>query len=208
LPQLIQKWESGYDLVLTIRKDDRDLGLLKHVTSNGFYRIINMMSQIRIPEAGADFRLMSHKAVRAFLRFGEVHRFIRGMVAWMGFRVTEVEFQPGRRAAGTSKYTWHRMLYFALDGITSFSIAPLRLIAIFGLVIFCLTLLYTIYALVIWLIHPTTLQTGWTSLLISINFLGGAILFALGIVGEYVGRIYEQSKGRPIYLVKDQEGFD
>lgn len=197
LPTLIQKWEAGFDLVLTIRKDDRNLGLLKRLISQSFYRIINRISRVPIREAGADFRLMSQKALQAFLRFGEVHRFIRGMVAWMGFRVAEVEFQPGSRAAGKSKYSWAKMLYLALDGITSFSIVPLRLIAMFGTILFLLTLVYAIYAIIIWLIHPNALQTGWTSLLISVNFLGGAILLALGIIGEYVGRIYEQSKGLP-----------
>ena len=208
LPALIKKWEDGNDVILTIRKDDRNLGLLKRFTSRGFYRVINCMSRVPIREAGADFRLMSQKSLKAFLRFGEVHRFIRGMVAWMGFRVAEIEFQPGDRAAGKSKYSWAKMLYLALDGITSFSVVPLRLIAILGLIVFCLTLLYAAYAAVVWFIHPSSLQTGWTSLLISLNFLGGTILLALGIIGEYVGRIYEQAKSRPIYLVKEQEGFD
>jgi polyisoprenyl-phosphate glycosyltransferase len=208
LPELIQKWEAGYDVVLTIRKEDRRLGLLKRLTSHGFYRCINGLSRFPIREAAADFRLMSRRSLEAFLRFGEVHRFIRGMVAWMGFRVAEIEFQPEPRAGGKSGYSWAKMLCLALDGITSFTIVPLRLIAISGLIVFLLALLYAVYAVVVWFIHPRSLQAGWTSLLISINFLGGAILLALGVIGEYIGRIYEQSKGRPIYLVKDREGFE
>jgi polyisoprenyl-phosphate glycosyltransferase len=208
LPELIQKWEVGYDVVLTIRKEDRSLGLLKRLTSHGFYRCINGMSRVPIREAAADFRLMSRKSLQAFLRFGEVHRFIRGMIAWMGFRIAEIEFEPEPRASGQSKYSWAKMFCLALDGITSFTIVPLRLIAVFGLLIFVLTLLYAAYAVILWLIHPNSLQTGWTSLLICINFLGGAVLLTLGIIGEYVGRIYEQTKGRPIYLVKERAGLD
>jgi polyisoprenyl-phosphate glycosyltransferase len=208
LPAMVQKWESGFDLVLTIRKDDKEVGLSKGIASRGFYHIINIMSPVHIRESGADFRLMSRKALEAFLRFGEVHRFIRGMVAWMGFRVAELEFRPGLRTAGRSKYSWRRMIRLALDGITSFSIAPLRLIAVVGLVLFVLTLAYAVYALAMWCIHPRSLQIGWTSLLLSVNLLGGAILLALGIIGEYIGRIYEQTKARPIYFIKDQEGFD
>jgi dolichol-phosphate mannosyltransferase len=208
LLQMIRAWESGFDVVLTVRTHSEDLGLLKRITSRGFYRIINLMSPVPIREAGADFRLMSKRALQAFLRFGEVHRFLRGIVAWMGFRVAEIEFRPRQRTGGRSKYSLRKMVYLALDGITSFSVTPLRMIAIFGLAVCLLALVYVAYAVVVWLIHPSRLQVGWTSLLISINLLGGAILLSLGIIGEYIGRIYEQVKGRPIYLVKDEEGFE
>ncbi len=130
LPQLLKKWEDGYDLVITVRQEDKQLGLVKRATSKMFYRILNVMSGVRLHEGSADFRLMSRKAVGAFLRFGEVHRFIRGMVGWMGFSVAEVTFQPDERAGGRTKYSLARMIHFALDGITSFSIVPLRIITL------------------------------------------------------------------------------
>jgi polyisoprenyl-phosphate glycosyltransferase len=208
LPQLLKKWEEGYDLVITVRREDKRLSLVKRVTSRMFYRILNVMSGVPMREGSADFRLMSRKAVGAFLRFGEVHRFIRGMVAWMGFSVAEVAFYPDERAGGRTKYSLARMIRFALDGITSFSIVPLRLITLLGSVICLLTVLYILYVVFIWFHRPDELLAGWTSLIISVNLIGGVILLALGMIGEYIGRIYQQVKERPLYLVREEAGFD
>jgi dolichol-phosphate mannosyltransferase len=207
IPELISKWESGFALVLTIRRESPNVNAFKRLASRGFYRLINFMSPVRIPEAAADYRLMSREVARQFIKFSEVHRFIRGLVAWMGIDAAEIRYFPGERVCGEPKYTWGRMLRFGVDGITSFSIMPLRMIAGVGFAIFALTLLYMIYAVIIWWIHPQSLQIGWTSLLISVNLLGGVILLALGIIGEYVGRIYEQVKNRPIYIIKGEDGF-
>ncbi len=208
IPEMINRWENGFDLVITMREDDQSSSFLKRFTSNLFYRIINTMSNTQIEQASADFRLMSRKAVNAFLQFGEFHRFIRGMVAWMGFSTCTLLYKSEIRKAGKSKYTFKKMINLALDGLTSFSIVPLRISTILGILIFFGALAYAIYAIVIWFTKPETLQIGWTSLMVTINLLCGAILLFIGLIGEYVGRIYEQVKMRPIYLIDEAEGFD
>ena len=208
IPGMLAQWGKGFDLVLTVREDNRRSGFLKRLSSGVFYRIMNTMSTTPIKPSSADFRLMSRKAVNAFLQFGEFHRFIRGMVSWMGFRTCELKYKPEARHAGTSKYTLRKMLNLALDGLTSFSVVPLRISTILGIIIFLGTVLYAIYAIIIWFIKPHTLQLGWTSLLVTLNLLGGAILLFIGLIGEYVGRIYEQVKMRPMYLIDEMEGFE
>lgn len=208
IPEMITRWEDNFDIVLMIREDDRSLGFLKRLTSGYFYRIINSISSTPIKPSTADFRLMSRKAVDAFLRFGEFHRFIRGMVSWMGFKTCELQYKPEDRQAGISKYTMKKMVNLALDGLTSFSIVPLRISIILGILIFFGTLAYALYAIIIWFIKPQSLQAGWTSLLVTVNLLGGTILLFIGLIGEYIGRIYEQVKMRPIYLIDEMDGFE
>ncbi len=207
LPEMVKQWEEGFEVVQAIRREDPRTGIFKRLTSGAFYRIINRLSATPVRPNSADFRLLSRNALRAFLRFREVHRFIRGMVSWMGFRTCEVSYLPEERHAGKSKYTLRKMLNFALDGLTSFSIIPLRISAVLGIIIFFGALFYALYAVVVWFIHPQNLQVGWTSILVTLNLLGGTILLFLGIVGEYIGRIYEQVKMRPLYFIGDAEGF-
>ncbi|MEW6003373.1 MAG: glycosyltransferase family 2 protein [Nitrospirota bacterium] len=208
IPEMITQWEAGFDLVLTVREDDDTIGLTKKFTSTWFYRLINALSNIPIKPSAVDFRLMSRKAVNGFLRFGEMHRFIRGMVSWMGYRTCELSYKPQSRPSGRSKYTPKKMINFAIDGLTSFSIIPLRVSTILGFLIFLGALSYALYAIIVWFIKPQSLQVGWTSLLVTINLLGGAILLFIGIIGEYIGRIYEQVKMRPLYLIDEMDGFD
>ncbi len=208
LPELIRKWETGYDIVLTIRQNDPDLGIIKRLTSRWFYKVINLLSEVNIKESATDFRLMSRKSLDAFLQLKEVHQFVRGMISWMGFKTCEVEFKPNRRHTGKSKYTFMKMLNFAFDGITSFSIVPLRISAFVGMGICGLSFIYSSYATLLWFFKPEVVQIGWTSLLVSIHFLGGIILIFLGLIGEYIGKIYEQVKQRPVYMVKDNQGFE
>lgn len=208
IPKMLAEWEKGSDLVLTIREKDGSAGFLKKLASGLFYRLMNTLSSTPIKPASADFRLMSRKAVNAFLQFGEYHRFVRGMVSWMGFRTSEIAYEPDPRFAGTSKYTFRKMLALAFDGITSFSVVPLRISTMLGIIIFFGTMLYAIYATIVWFLKPHTLQIGWTSLLVTLNLLGGAILLFIGLIGEYVGRIYEQVKMRPIFLIDSMEGFE
>jgi len=208
LPDMIVQWENGHDLVITMREDDPTSGFLKRFTSDYFYRIINTISNTPIQPSAADFRLMSRKALNAFLKFSETHRFVRGMVSWMGFKSCELRYKPEKRQAGKSKYTLKKMVNFALDGLTSFSIVPLRISTFLGILIFFGTLAYALYAIIIWFIKPHSLQVGWTSLLVTINLLGGTILLFIGLLGEYIGRIYEQVKMRPIYLIDKMDGFE
>jgi dolichol-phosphate mannosyltransferase len=203
IPELLEKWKQGFDVVLTIREEDPDLGWFKQFTSRMFYRLMRLFSDTKIRFAAADYRLMSRKAVDGLLQLRETHRFLRGLVQWLGFPSAEVRFKPARRKAGISKYNLRRMLNFAADGIVSFSRLPLRLAIFFGLLAVACGFASAVWGCVGLVGPAVALGTGFWLLLASVNLLGGCILCTLGIVGEYVGRIYEQVKGRPIYLVKD-----
>ncbi|HZU35469.1 MAG TPA: glycosyltransferase family 2 protein [Gemmataceae bacterium] len=203
IPQLLASWEEGYEVVLTIRADDPRAGWFKRLTSKAFYRLINWLSDTEIRFAAADFRLLSRRAVDSLLELRERHRFLRGMVQWLGFPTTEVPYQPAMRGAGVSKYTVRRMLNFATDALLSFSRLPLRLGLGLGLLTVGLSLLY-LGAATVRAIFRGTHGFGAVAVLASFYLLGGAILCVLGIIGEYVGRIYEQVKGRPLYIIKEQ----
>jgi len=202
IPTLLDKWKQGHDVVLTIREEDKRLGLGKRFTSKLFYRVIRLLSETDIRPAGSDFRLLSRKALDAFKQMRERHRFLRGMVQWLGLPTAEVPFTPNARKAGQSKYTFRRMLRLASDGIVSFSLAPLRLATYVGVLAILFSVLFTGLLVVGSVWTPDSLAGGWKWVLISLHLLGGFILVALGIVGEYVGRIYEQVKERPIYVLK------
>ncbi len=203
LPALLQKWEQGAEVVLTIRAEDRRLGFCKRFTSKFFYRVMRLLSTTDIRMAAADYRLMSRKAVNALLQLREAHRFLRGMVQWLGFPTAEVSFRPGGRKAGVSKYGLRRMLNLAGDGILSFSRVPLRIATFLGLTAVSFGLLYSAFLAGRWLLSPAPADAGLGVLLATTQLLGGCILCAVGLVGEYVGRIYEQVKGRPLYVLKE-----
>ncbi|HLO58370.1 MAG TPA: glycosyltransferase family 2 protein [Bacteroidales bacterium] len=202
IPELLKQHESGFDIVNTRRIDGKETGAFKKVTSKYFYRIINRIAQVNIPEGSSDFRLMSRKALDAFLQFGERDRFTRGLVSWMGFRQTVFPYECPPRFAGKSKYTLRRMLHFAADGITSFSSRPLRIASYMGIIVFLAGLAYAVYA-IIQHINGKTIQ-GWTSLLVTVLLLGGIQLLSIGIIGEYLARIFNESKSRPLYFIKEQ----
>jgi dolichol-phosphate mannosyltransferase len=196
------KWREGFDIVLTVRQDDPELGLFKRYTSRGFYRLMAWLSDTDVRLSAADYRLLSRKAVEALLQLQETHRFLRGMVQWLGFATAEVPFRPARRKAGVSKYTVRKMFNFALDGMLSFSKLPLRLALVLGLAAVALGLLLTVGSIVGFCATGGRLPLGWPAVLAAVHVLGGCTLLAVGVVGEYVGRIYEQVKGRPLYLLK------
>jgi dolichol-phosphate mannosyltransferase len=203
LPLLLRKWEEGYEVVQTIRVDTQGASRFKKLTSDLFYRLINAMSNIHIAEGGSDFRLLDRKAVETFRCFKEKARFIRGIIGDMGYRQVQVEFVAPRRFAGKSKFSLRKMLAFALDGITAYSKLPLRfalyLGLFFGLVSFALTV-HVVYTKM----FTTDAVPGWATIAASVLLLGGLQLVGLGIVGEYVGRIFEEVKQRPLYWVRDE----
>jgi dolichol-phosphate mannosyltransferase len=203
IPALLQKWREGYEIVLTIREEDPNLGFFKRFTSRLFYQFMRLCSDTEIRFSAADYRLMSRKAVDSLLRLRERHRFLRGMVQWLGFRTAEVVFQPGQRRAGVSKYNLRRMLVFAGDAVVSFSKLPLRLTMMMGLLALCLGLLYAAYAVGRSLFFGQGLDLNTTLVMVSMFLFDGLTLGAVGLVGEYVGRIYEQVQARPIYLLKE-----
>lgn len=202
IPLLIKEYYNGYDIVNTRRIDSGKTGFIKKTTSRCFYRFINRIADVSIPESSSDFRLLSRKALDAFLQFGERDRFTRGLVSWMGFRQTVISYECAPRFAGKSKYSFRRMLHFALDGITSFSAKPLRIASYMGLLAFILGIAYAFYAVVQHITGKTV--PGWTSLLVTILLLGGIQLLGLGIIGEYLARIFNESKSRPLYFIKDR----
>lgn len=201
IPEMLQQWESGFDVVYTIRKDHKEMPMMKRKTSNMFYNLINNLSDIDLEPGTADFRLMAKKVVEAFRVFKETDLFMRGLVKWMGFRQIGIEYDPAQRTQGQSKYTLRRMVRFALQGITSFSTRPLYIATYLGFVFSLLSLLYIPY--IIYSFYFGHIISGWASMIATIAFFGGLQLMILGIIGLYLGKLFMQSKQRPLYIVKE-----
>lgn len=207
LPELLERWRHGADVVQALRQDpDHARGGLKSMSSELFYRLLNALGGIRLPAGSADFRLLDRKTVRAISECPEHFLFLRGLVPWLGFRTAEVSYTPAERHAGKSKFDLRRMIRLGLGGVFAFSVVPLRLIALLGLFTMLLGVAFGIFALASQLAGRT--QTGWTSLTILILVFGGVQLLSLGIVSEYVGRTYEESKRRPRYVIDRLQGLE
>jgi len=205
--EFVQKWMDGYDVAYGVRAERDGETAFKLWTAKLFYRCIDRLSDTRIPLDTGDFRLMDRRVVDALLSMPERDRFVRGMVSWLGFTQVAVPYRRAARTAGDSKYPLFKMLKFAADGIFSFSTVPLRLATWMGflasgLAIFAI--LYSAYAR----LFGSGWVKGWTSTVIAILFLGGVQLVSLGFIGEYVGRIYGETKRRPLYVVRERMGFD
>lgn len=202
VPDLLKKWEEGYEIVQTVRKSTEDATWFKSITSRLYYKLINSMSEVRITPGGSDFRLVDRKAVDALNRFRERARFIRGMVNNLGFRYTTLEFVAPPRFAGHSKFSLRKMLRFALDGITAFSRVPLRLALYVGCIAGLGSILLIGHVIYVKYIVQDAVP-GWTTLAAAEFFLGGVELIGIGIVGEYVGRIFDEVKQRPLYIIRE-----
>ncbi|SEP44024.1 glycosyltransferase family 2 protein [Propionispora vibrioides] len=203
LPLLLSRWQEGYEVVQTIRKDTEGVSQFKRFTSAMFYRIMNGMSNIRVAEGGSDFRLLDRKAVETLKNFKEKARFIRGIVGNLGYRQTEIEFVAPQRFAGTSKFSLKKMLNFGLDGITAYSRLPLRMAFYLGLLSGLLSFLVTLDVVYTKLFTAEAVP-GWATIAASVLLLGGLQLVGLGIIGEYVGRVFEEVKQRPLYWVSKE----
>jgi dolichol-phosphate mannosyltransferase len=199
---MIEKWEEGYDIIYAVRIQREGETFFKLATAKIFYKLIRMLGAKHVQENCGDFRLMSKRSLDALNTMKENHRFIRGMVGWLGFKTTTITYDRHERVAGTTKYSLVKMLRLALDGIVSFSIAPLRLAYISAFILSMLSLGYLTYSFGKYWIVGTTMEPGWTSLILCIVGFGSMNLFCLGLIGEYVGRTFEQSKQRPLYFVK------
>ena len=207
VPQMIARWREGFDVVYGTRASRPGDTWFKRFTADGFYSVINRLSEIPIPPDTGDFRLMSRAVVDILRQMPERHRFLRGMVAWSGFRQTAVRYDRPERFAGDTKYPLRKMVRYALDGILSFSIKPLQMAIGLGLFATVLAFIGIVYALVLRLFTSVWVE-GWTALMIAVLFLGGVQLLSLGIIGEYVGRIYGEVQRRPLYVVRERIGFD
>ena len=210
-PELIDaflaKYREGYDVVYAVRRTRKGESAFKLLTARIFYRTIKRLTKVSIPVDTGDFRLMSRRVVDALKRSPERHRFLRGMVSWVGFNQTGIEYDRDERLSGVTKYPFTKMIRFAIDGITSFSDVPLRFASYLG---FISSAAAFIYALIVvgyklFSLHPPGYTKGWASLIVAIIFLGGVQLISLGILGEYIGRVYDEVKGRPLYLIAEIE---
>jgi dolichol-phosphate mannosyltransferase len=204
VPEMLQLFDSGYDIVQTQRNDRERKGFfLKRVTSAMFYSLINRMGETNVVSGAADFRLLSRDAADALRRLPEYHRFYRAMVQWIGFRSVILPYTPAQRIEGRSKYSLRKMLRLAQDGMFSFSQAPLRLGFVIGTAFILLALAEIIYVLSFWIRGETSkLVPGWSSLMMVLTISSGTSMFLMGILGFYIGMIFEEVKRRPVYLVR------
>ncbi|MFZ2226217.1 MAG: glycosyltransferase family 2 protein [Candidatus Moraniibacteriota bacterium] len=203
IPKLVEKWQEGFKIVYTVRQDSQKLSFFKKGTAKLFYALMAKLSDVNIPRGAADFRLLDRQIVEIILKIEENTFFLRGLVAWLGFDQFAIEYAPEERFAGKTKYSLKKMISFAITGITSFSVKPLRLATVVGFVIAFLAFLYAIYALYVKIFTDSALS-GWTSVLVSVLFLSGIQLITFGIMGEYIGKLFMQAKGRPNYIIKEK----
>lgn len=202
IPNMVARWEEGADVAYGQRRTRKGESQLKLVTAGVFYRVLKQMTKCDIPADTGDFRLMDRRIVDALNQMRERHRFIRGMVSWVGGLQLPVVYDRKPRYAGRTKYPLRKMISFALDAITSFSIVPLRLVTYLALLIILAAMLAGATLLIVKLVNPDYFIPGFPAIMLTIVFFGGVQLLALGVIGEYVGRMYESIKGRPIYVIE------
>lgn len=198
--EMVKIWKSGYDIVYAQRKKRKGESLFKLITAKIFYRLLSYLSDVKIPVDTGDFRLMDRKVVDVLKNMPERDRFIRGMVTWVGFKQFPLLYDRDERLLGNSKYPFWKMVGFATDGILSFSIKPLRIATFVGFISSFVAFIAILYAFIMRFIGDPI--TGWTLMFIAIMFLGGVQLISLGIIGEYIGRIYGETKKRPLYIIE------
>lgn len=201
IEKFVEEYYSGSDIVYGVRSSRKTDTIFKRTTALGFYKFMDKLG-VNVVYNHADYRLMSKRALEALAEFKEVNLFLRGIVPLIGYKYSIVEYERHERFAGESKYPLKKMLAFAIDGITSFSVKPIRLISVLGFSIFFISLIALIYSLVVKFLGKT--EVGWTSIVISIWMLGGIQLLSLGVIGEYIGKIYNETKARPRYIIKDK----
>jgi glycosyltransferase involved in cell wall biosynthesis len=207
LSQFITKWEEGNDMVYAVRQNRADESWLKRTCAKAFYQLTSKINRINIPANAGDFRLLDRKIVNALQKLPERNRFMKGLYSWVGFKQIAIPFEVQPRKSGTSQWNFYSLLDLAITGITSFSAFPLRLIALGGMGVAMLAILYAI-----WIILSTFIfgiQTpGWATIVTTITFFGGLQLFALGVVGEYIGRVFDEVKHRPLYIIDEESSFN
>ncbi|MEQ8155604.1 MAG: glycosyltransferase family 2 protein [Clostridiaceae bacterium] len=205
IPEMISYWESGYDDVFARRKSREGESWLKKWTSKTFYSVLQGLTRIPIQKDTGDFRLLDRRCVEALKRFREAQRYTKGMFSWIGYNKKEILFDRDPRAAGKTKWNYAKLIDLAIEGITSFTTAPLRLSSWFGVIVSILAFLYIVFIIAKTLLFGEPVQ-GYPSLMVALLFLGGVQLICLGIIGEYVGRIFNETKRRPLYFVNEFNG--
>ena len=202
IPTLIEKWREGYDVVQTVRVATEGVSTFKRLTSRLYYKLLNFLSDVPIVEGGSDFRLMDKQVVQAFRQYHEHDKFIRGLIAAIGFNQTAIKFTAPKRFAGVSKFSLRKMLHLALDGIVAYSTVPLRMSFYAGLLCGLFSIILALHVLYETFIGNVV--AGWATITIAVSFFGGMQLVFLGIVGEYIARIFREVKNRPIYFTKNK----
>ncbi len=207
IEQMVALWRQGYDVVYATRKDRPGDTWLKRTTAHFFYRVFEAIADVPIPRDTGDFRLLDRRVVDVLVRLPERTRFMKGLFTWVGFKQTAIYYQREERQGGRTKWNYWRLWNFAMDGITSFSSFPLKVWSYFGFTISAFAFLYAVVLAIRKLLHDVDVP-GYTSLMVVVLFLGGVQLITLGVLGEYIGRVYNEVKGRPLYVVREQYGFD
>lgn len=207
IPEFIKFWEEGFDVINSRNCKSRNQSPFKTITSKSFYALLNLLSYVKIEPGTADFRLIDKKVLEQLRKLNEQNLFIRGIIPWIGFRQYTIDYSPGERKFGKTKYTVHKMFSLAIAGITSFSIKPLRISIFFGLFLSVTSIIYMIYALYIGLFTEKAIE-GWTSVIVSVLFIGGLQLLMLGIIGEYLGKLFLENKKRPTYIIDQMKMYD
>jgi glycosyltransferase involved in cell wall biosynthesis len=207
IPEFMVKWREGFDVVYGVRASRASDTLLKRTTAAMFYNVFNRVANTKIPHGAGDFRLMDRRVVQAILSMPERNRFMKGLFSWVGFRQIGVEYVRDSRVAGRSSFNYPRLLNFAIDGLTSFSILPLRLASLAGIVISIVGFAYAAYLIVRTIVQGVDVP-GYASIMVVVMFLGGVQLICLGFIGEYLGRLYVEAKGRPLYIIAGIESRD
>ena len=202
IPELVEKWQEGFDVVYARRTARDGETFFKKLSAKGFYRVIQRVSRVKIPADTGDFRLLSRRAVNALSRLREQHRFMKGLFAWIGYPQTAVYYHREPRFAGQSKWDYWLLWNFALEGITSFSIAPLKFATYVGILTSVGAFSYALFIIYSTLVYGVSVK-GYPSLMVVILFLGGVQLMAIGVIGEYLGRMFNETKRRPLYFVQD-----
>lgn len=207
IPKMIEKWNDGFKVVYGQRIKRKGESIFKLATAKIFYRMINALSDVKLPVDTGDFRLMDKQVVDYLKQLREECRYIRGLVTWVGYKQTPIYYERDKRYSGETKYPLRKMIKFATNGLTSFSERPLFFAGYFGLIITLLTFLYVGFLIIEKFVSPQNTITGWTSLIIAVLFFGGVQLMSLGIIGQYIGRIYREIKNRPLYVINGKFGF-
>jgi glycosyltransferase involved in cell wall biosynthesis len=207
IPELVARWEEGYEVVYAVREEREGESWLKRKTAAWFYRLLKRLASVDMPVDAGDFRLVDHAALDAFRSMRERTRYVRGMFSWVGFRQIGVPYRRPERFAGQPKYSWRKSLRLAADGLVSFSNVPLRLALVAGFTFSSLAFVVGVFAIVAKLAGAFVVP-GWASILVVVSFLGGVQLTLIGMLGLYVSRIYEEVKARPLYVIREAAGFE
>ncbi len=208
MPEMLKLWEQGYEVVYAKRKKRKGESAFKRISARMFYIVLDKLSDTRIPLDTGDFRLIDAKVADELRRMQEKNRFLRGMISWIGFKQIPIEYEREERFAGETKYPLKKMIKLALDGIISFSSKPLKLSQYLGFFAVVCAIAIFVYSFVYRIVGGKNLVSGWASIMTTVAFLGGVQLIAIGILGEYIGRMYEESKGRPLYIIEKEINID